>query len=54
MLHDVELPEPGLVERVASRVYDVAQPVLLRQHEHGIQKTLHSFCRLDKRGPGAS
>lgn len=49
MLHDVQLPEPCLVERVASRVDDVTQSILLRQDEHSVQQALHRVCRPDQR-----
>ena len=32
MLHDVQLAQPRLVERIACRMYDMAQPVLFREH----------------------
>jgi hypothetical protein len=50
VLHDVHLPEPCLVERVTGSVYDMAQPVLLGEHQHGIQKTFHGFHRLNECG----
>jgi hypothetical protein len=44
MLHDVELAQPCLIKRVAGSVDDVAQPILLRQYQHRIQKAFHRFC----------
>ena len=32
VLHDVQLPQPCLVKRIARRVNDMAEPVLLREH----------------------
>ena len=43
MLHDVQLPEPRMVERVAGRVYNVTQAILLREHQHCVQKALHGI-----------
>lgn len=48
MLHYVELAQPGLVKRIARRVYHMAQSVLFRQHEHRVQEALHRFGGLDK------
>jgi hypothetical protein len=48
MLHDVELPEPRLVERIAGGVYDVTESVLLGQHEHRVKETFHRVRGLDK------
>lgn len=34
MLHDIELPQPRLVEGVAGGMYNMAQSILLRQDQH--------------------
>jgi hypothetical protein len=52
MLHDVELPKPCLVKRVASSMYDVTKSILFCQHEHRVEETLHCIRRLYKRRPG--
>jgi len=44
VLHDVELAQPCLIKGVASSVDDVTQPILLRQHQHGVQKAFHRLC----------
>ena len=51
VLHNVQLPEPRMVERVAGRVYNVTQPILLREHQHCVQKTLHRIDRADECRP---
>ena len=48
MLHDVELPEPRLVEWIAGGVYDMTKPVLLGQHEHRVKEAFHRIRRLNK------
>jgi hypothetical protein len=47
MLHDVKLPQPRLIKRIAGGMNDVTQPILLRQDEHGVQQTFHGIARLD-------
>ena len=32
-----------MVERVAGRVYNVTQAILLREHQHCVQKALHGI-----------
>lgn len=51
VLHDVELTQPCLIKRVASSVDDVTQPILLRQHQHRVQKAFHRLCRLNESRP---
>ena len=51
MLHHVKLPEPRLIEWVTCCVYNMAQTILLRDHEHGIQDTLHGISRTNKCRP---
>lgn len=51
MLHHIKLSEPRLVEWIAGRMYDVTQSILLRQHEHRVQKALHSVGGLDEHRP---
>ena len=51
VLHDVQLPEPRMVERVAGRVYNVTQPILLREHQHCVQKAFHRIDRTDECRP---
>ena len=51
MLHDVQLAQPRLVKRVARCVYDVAQPVLFREHQHRIKQRLHRVDGVDQRRP---
>lgn len=41
VLHDVELTQPCLIKRVAGSVDDMTQPILLRQHQHRVQKAFH-------------
>jgi hypothetical protein len=37
MLHDIELAQPRLIERIARRVYNMAQAVLFCEDEHRIE-----------------
>ena len=37
VLHHVSLPQPSLVEWFTRGMDDMAQPVLFRQHEHGVK-----------------
>jgi len=37
MLYYVQLPQPCLIEGVTRSVYNMAEPVLLRQDEHGVK-----------------
>lgn len=47
MLHDIELPQPRLVERVGRGVDDVAEPVLFGEDEHGVEEGFHGRGGVD-------
>jgi hypothetical protein len=47
VLHDVELPEPSLVEWITGGVYDMAQSILFRENKHRVKDALHRLCTLD-------
>jgi len=51
VLHDVELPQPGLIKGVTGGVKDMAQAILLCQNEHQVEETLHGFRRMNKPRP---
>lgn len=51
MLHDVELPQPGLIKGVTGGVNNMAQAILLCQDEHRVEETLHGFRRMNKTRP---
>ena len=46
MLQYIQLSQPRLVEGVACCMYDVTQPVLLRQHGQRFQQTFHGLSGL--------
>ena len=48
MLHDVELSQPGLIERIAGGVYNMTKSVLFCEDQHRVQKTFHRLGGLDK------
>ena len=48
MLHDVELSQPGLVERIAGGVYNMTKSVLFCEDQHRVQKAFHGLGGLDK------
>jgi hypothetical protein len=48
MLHDVELSQPGLIERIAGGVYNMTKSVLFCKDQHRVQKTFHRLSGLDK------
>lgn len=48
MLHDVELSQPGLIERIAGGVYNMTKSVLFCEDQHRVQKTFHRVGGLDK------
>ena len=50
MLHDVELPQPGLIERIAGSVYNMAKSILFCKDQHRVQKAFHCFSGLNKSG----
>ena len=49
MLHDVELSKPGLIERIARSMYNMAKSVLFCKDQHRVQQTLHRLSGLDER-----
>ena len=52
VLHDVELSQPRLIERIASGVYDMTQSVLFRDNKHSVEQALHRVRRADQGRPG--
>ena len=48
MLHDVELSQPGLIERIAGGVYNMTKSVLFCEDQHRVQKTFHRLGGLNK------
>lgn len=51
VLHHVQLPEPCLVEGVARGMNNMAKSILLREHQHRVQKTFHGFGGLNEGRP---
>jgi hypothetical protein len=51
MLHDVELSQPGLIERIAGGMYNMTKSVLFCEDQHRVQKTFHRLGGLDKSRP---
>lgn len=54
MLHDIELPEPRLIKRIASGMYDMAESVLFGENECRVQENFHGICRTDEGGTTSS
>ena len=48
MLHDVELSQPGLIERITGGVYNMTKSVLFCEDQHRVQKTFHRLGGFDK------
>lgn len=44
MLHDVELPEPNLIEWIACGVDNVTEVILFSKYKHGFQEAFHRIC----------
>ena len=41
MLHDVELSEPNLIERIACGVDNMTEVILFSKYKHGFQEAFH-------------
>ena len=48
MLHDIELSQPRLIERITGGMYNMAKSILFCEDQHRVQKTFHRFCGSDK------
>ena len=48
MLHDVELPQPGLIERIARGMYNMTKSVLFCKDQHRVKQAFHRLSGLNE------
>lgn len=51
VLHYIELAKPSLIERVAGRMDNVAEPVLLSKYQHRVEQAFHRLDGLNETRP---